>query len=91
MNFLVLKKLLEDAESFPTLVREAVVLLPANLVLNDVRELLLEHSLDSGLFFLVVQLWVNLEITLKVDGLNFRASTRCLLAHEFYALLTATQ
>lgn len=42
MNLLMLKELFEDAEGLPTFRREAMILLPADLIFHDIRELLLK-------------------------------------------------
>ena len=66
MNLLMLKELLEVVERLATLVRVALVSLPANFVFDDVRELILQHLLDSGLFLNDCEAWVMSDLFLEI-------------------------
>ena len=69
MNFLVLKQVLDLLESLAALGREAVVLVPADPVFDNVWELFDQHVFDGALFLDQLQLRIHIEEALQVDWL----------------------
>lgn len=81
MNFLVLKELLEVLESFAALGKEAFVLLSADPVLDNVRELVRQDILNGLLFLsLALKKWIKFDAFLQVGRLLFLwVATGCML------------
>jgi len=72
VDFLVFKKHFDESKRFATLLREALVFLPADLVFDDLRKLLLQHGLDRLLLFFLFERGIDLNETLKIQGLRLR-------------------
>jgi len=72
MDFLVLKELLEVLKSFAALGKKAFVLMPADPVLDNVREFVCQYILNGLLFLsLALEKWIKFDAFLQVGRLLF--------------------
>jgi len=72
MDFLVFKELLEVFESFAALGKEAFVLLSADPVLDNVRELVCQDIFNGLLFLsLAMEKWIKFDAFLQIGWLLF--------------------